>query len=71
MGNAINKPLVEYSSKELVLICENNDSPIIVIKTIRENNINGATLNELDEETIKSLGKTLLEKKQLKKNDNS
>jgi hypothetical protein len=65
MGNAINKPLVEYSSKELVSICENNDSPIIVIKTIRENNINGATLNELDEETIKSLGKTLLEKKQL------
>ena len=65
MGNLIKKPLTEHSSKELLLICENNKSPTIVIETIRNNNINGATLNELDEETIESLGKTLLEKKQL------
>ena len=65
MGNSINKGIVDCSAEELAAVCEANNSPDVVVRAIRENNINGATLNELDEATIESIGKTLLEKKQL------
>ena len=52
-------------SAEELAACEANNSPDVVVRAIRENKINGATLNELDEATIESIGKTLLEKKQL------
>ncbi len=65
MGASLDKPLRDTTCEELAVLCEKLSTPPIVQTVVSEKSIDGATVLELDEETIKSLGKTLLEKKQL------
>ena len=65
MGAQLEKPLSELNCEELCLLVSKTLAPPCVESTIRKNHIDGATVLELDENTVQSLGATLIEKKQL------